>query len=130
MMAVITKLSNLSERAKHMISLGTIFFSEFLLIHPFINGNGRTARLLLNFVMKDYSVVPFSLYSSRESYIEVLEHRNDGNAPHLLAHYILKSICATLSKYTHLTNECEKPEFGSYCPDYLLEGVEITSLSI
>ena len=39
------------ERSKLQFLVGVLFFSEFLLIHPFADGNGRTARLLTNFIL-------------------------------------------------------------------------------
>jgi Fic family protein len=78
-----------------MLRLGTLFFSEFLLIHPFIDGNGRTARLLLNFLLKDVTVIPFSMYAeNREAYLRVLEDRNDQTQPPLaLGKYVLERAC-------------------------------------
>lgn len=62
------------DRLLYMLHVGTLPVSEFLLIHPFGNGNGRTARILLNAFLKSEVVVPFSLYvHSREQYIEALE---------------------------------------------------------
>lgn len=65
---------------KDRIILSTTFFSLFLLIHPFKNGNGRCARLLMNYILKDVSPTPLSLYkSNKNEYIECLEKRNPGN---------------------------------------------------
>lgn len=84
------------EKCEYMIRLGSFFFSEFLLIHPFINGNGRTARILLNALLKNTVVIPFSLYfKNRESYIEVLEKRNFAGPPSALAQHILLACCNT-----------------------------------
>ena len=43
----------------HMLLAG-FFFSEFLRIHPFVNGNGRAARLLANALLRGAAVVPFT----------------------------------------------------------------------
>jgi hypothetical protein len=70
------------------------FFSEFLLIHSFSDGNGRVARLLTNHILRGTVFVPFSIfYTSRELYLRVLEDRNDQSQPPLsLAYYML--LCA------------------------------------
>lgn len=84
------------DKTKSMILLGSLFFSEFLLIHPFSNGNGRTARLLLNYLLKDVTVVPFSLfYRNRQIYLDVLEDRSAqiNEPPNTLAFYTL--VCAS-----------------------------------
>jgi len=87
-----------------IIKLGTLFFSEFLLIHPFRDGNGRCARLLLNNLLKDHILIPFSLYyQNRELYINVLENRNVYfTPPNNLAYYILRCIKKTLNTAEYL----------------------------
>lgn len=40
--------------------LAVFFFSDFLKIHPFVNGNGRVARLLANALLRGVAVVPFT----------------------------------------------------------------------
>lgn len=100
---------DLKERTKKMFLLAAVFFADFLLIHPFSNGNGRTARLLLNFLLKDITVVPFSLYvgptltdKPRDIYIRALEERNDGTAPSLLASVILLSAYQAYSNLQYI----------------------------
>lgn len=59
----------------NMIKLAAILFSEFLMIHPFTNGNGRTARLLANFALRDFVRVPFTIDCSRSEYLSALTSR-------------------------------------------------------
>ncbi len=57
-----------------------IFFSEFLRIHPFRDGNGRCARILFNYMTHHLIACPISICDSlklRKQYIEVLEKRAD-----------------------------------------------------
>ena len=85
-------------RCTYMIRLGSFFFSEFLLIHPFSNGNGRTARILLQAFLRNFVLIPFSLYvSNRDEYIKVLERRNDLSPPSALARYVLLACNRTAS---------------------------------
>ena len=94
------------------VAVATVFFSEFLLAHPFNNGNGRVARLLLNYLLHRDVAVPFTLCghyaqtlalgkvsdsddeNERKLYLDVLEVRsNNKNAPpSMLAMYMLTSI--------------------------------------
>ena len=62
------------DRLKLHLRVSTLFFSEFLKIHPFGNGNGRTARLLVNRLMMHGAVVPISLYldRQRDTYLKLL----------------------------------------------------------
>lgn len=67
-----------------------LFFSEFLLIHPFRDGNGRTARLVTGHLMRAIVPVPMSLfYRDRETYIRVLEARNMGEEPQRLVDFFI-----------------------------------------
>lgn len=91
-------------RIEHMIKLGSLFFSEFLLIHPFANGNGRTARILLNAMLRYSVIIPFSLYvKSRDEYLSVLEKRNNRSSPSALATYILYAVNQTAAQINWLT---------------------------
>lgn len=92
------------DRCLYMIRLGSFFFSEFLLIHPFSNGNGRTARLLLNAFLKFDAVIPFSICNDkREDYINVLEQRNNLSPPSAIANYILLACNRTAAQVHWLT---------------------------
>ncbi|CAF1075942.1 unnamed protein product [Brachionus calyciflorus] len=65
------KYSEIHERIK----IGALFFTMFLDIHPFSNGNGRISRLLLSFILSNPCVVPIGLYyshRSREIYLNCL----------------------------------------------------------
>ena len=47
---------------RELMGVAGRFMGRFLWIHPFTNGNGRTARLLLSYVLCEKVVVPVSLY--------------------------------------------------------------------
>lgn len=93
---------------KQQLKLPLFFFSEFLLIHPFIDGNGRMARLLFNFLLKDFIIIPVSLYrKTRSHYINILESRNNCHAfPKQISKLmteVLECIMLTLSNYNYLS---------------------------
>ncbi len=56
---------------------------EFIKIHPFNNGNGRTGRLLMNLVCLIFGYKPLKLYhregDSRMIYIKALQTADSGN---------------------------------------------------
>lgn len=95
------------------LKLATMFFCEFLRIHPFINGNGRTARLIMQWMLRDVCFIPFSVNSPkhipfsfqklpfkiRHTYLEILQNAQmyGGNDYDVLATYIL-SACHYSSK--------------------------------
>ena len=55
--------STVKDSFETCLKLATIFFCEFLRIHPFINGNGRTVRLIMQWMLRDVCFIPFSIYS-------------------------------------------------------------------
>lgn len=64
----------------HPIEFAALVHKEFVFIHPFIDGNGRVARLLLNLVLlqEGYTIAIIPPVLRRE-YIDLLEkaHRDD-----------------------------------------------------
>jgi cell filamentation protein len=56
---------------------------EFIKIHPFNNGNGRTGRILMNVVALKFGYKPLELYyrqgESRQFYIGAMKEADNGN---------------------------------------------------
>jgi cell filamentation protein len=56
---------------------------EFIRIHPFNNGNGRTGRILMNIVALKFGYEPLELYhragQSRTVYIEAMKRADNGD---------------------------------------------------
>lgn len=56
---------------------------EFVKIHPFNNGNGRTGRILLNLVAMKLGFIPLELYKregeSRKVYIQSMQQADGGD---------------------------------------------------
>lgn len=80
-----------ASRVIFTIKLCTVFFSEFLLIHPFPNGNGRTARLLFSILLREIINMPISIYlpNGRQEYLKVLQARDNLSPPKQLLSYVL-----------------------------------------
>ncbi|CAG8581523.1 26030_t:CDS:2 [Dentiscutata erythropus] len=82
------------------IKYGACFFAYFLMIHPFINGNGRVARLLLSYLLSKFTVLPLSLYTgskTRDMYLQCLREAqyHDPFNPSALATFILECVYKT-----------------------------------
>ena len=64
----------------HPVKAAALAHKEFVFIHPFIDGNGRTARLLMNLILmqEQYNIAIIPPITRRE-YIDALEkaHIND-----------------------------------------------------
>jgi Fic family protein len=75
-------------KAKHPVEAAALAHKEFVFIHPFIDGNGRVARLLMNLslLQEGYSIaiVP---PAARSHYIDSLEkaHFDDRDFIHFVA---------------------------------------------
>jgi len=60
----------------HPVEYAALLHQKFVYIHPFIDGNGRTARLLLNFALTQHGYPPIYIKAdaqSRRAYNESLE---------------------------------------------------------
>lgn len=62
---------------------------EFIRIHPFNNGNGRTGRILMNLVALKFGYQPLELYhregNSRKIYIEAMQEADKANYTPLMS---------------------------------------------
>ncbi|CAI2174053.1 13050_t:CDS:2 [Funneliformis geosporum] len=82
------------------IKFGACFLSHFLYIHPFMNGNGSVARLLLSYLLSRFTVVPLSLYTgtrTRDIYLQCLRESRYHKSfmPNALATFILENVYTT-----------------------------------
>lgn len=91
-------------RILRIMTIAAIFFRLFLLIHPFPDVNGRTARVLLSILLVDVTPVPLSLYcdtidgrTPREYYYQVLLQYNEASFPVSLLQYVLMCAITQLS---------------------------------
>ena len=66
----------------HPVVIATLLHGEFVKIHPFIDGNGRTARLLLNFVLLLYGYPPIVIKKENR-----LEYYNALDRAHIAKDY-------------------------------------------
>ena len=71
---------NTNKKRLHPFELGILLHTKFVTIHPFINGNGRVGRTLLNFVLERNGYPTLILGSEdREGYLNAVREGNDEN---------------------------------------------------
>lgn len=99
------------EKDLHPLEKAVMLHSKFVNIHPFIDGNGRTSRLLMNLVLLKAGYLPVIIESERRfKYYEVLDiAATEGNYTpfiQLVADYELQE----LQRYLELIDEHKDSE--------------------
>lgn len=93
----------------HPVEFCALAHKEFVFIHPFIDGNGRVARLLMNLILLqegyNIAIIPFAI---RSDYIAALEkaHKDDRDFIALVSNSVLE----TLKDYIRLFERNEDPK--------------------
>lgn len=88
------------------IELAAIFHHRFVAIHPFAEGNGRTARLLMNAILMRHGY-PFIInisYRDRARYLRALSEADMGN-PSPFVNFIAVSVERSIDIYIHALEE-------------------------
>ena len=64
----------------HPFVLAVIFHHKFEKIHPFMDGNGRTGRMLMNYILMAHNYLPFVFYNkARLEYLQTLRRADSSN---------------------------------------------------
>jgi Fic family protein len=102
--AAISAATALPTRLQLLLRLSAFFFAEFLKVHPFANGNGRTARLLVSYILCRVCVVPISIFSTidRKTFLDVIMEAQWSDNPSALTTLVLLSARRTASMAEYL----------------------------
>ncbi|UBM57722.1 Fic family protein [Marinilongibacter aquaticus] len=90
----------------HPVILAAELHERLVSVHPFVDGNGRTARLLMNFVLlrQGYTLAILKGdLESRLAYYKALEHVQVHNNPEPFYHLVLDRLIASLKEHLSLT---------------------------
>ncbi|MFA6530613.1 MAG: Fic family protein [Candidatus Micrarchaeia archaeon] len=90
----------LNAKSGEAIETAAIIHQKFVDIHPFIDGNGRTARLLLNLYLMRNGYPPIILQQSeRKKYVRSIMEGQLGNNYAQFANFVAKAVERSLDIY-------------------------------
>ena len=79
-MNLLLKWYNKNKDKLHPLVLATIFHHKFEKIHPFMDGNGRTGRMLLNYILMNKNCPPIIIHkTTRKEYLEAMRKADKGD---------------------------------------------------
>lgn len=87
----------------HIVELAAVAHHKLVYIHPFFDGNGRTARLLMNLILmqKGYPLI-IILKNDRKKYYEVLSQADKGDYSKMVQ-FIAQNVERSLNIYLKVT---------------------------
>lgn len=87
------------QKKMHIVELAAVLQHKFVYIHPFFDGNGRTARLIMNVLLlqKGYPLA-IILKNDRKRYYRVLQGADKGNYKPLVE-FVAKAVERSLDIY-------------------------------
>jgi len=90
----------------HPVILAAEMHERLVSIHPFIDGNGRTARLVMNLILMRHGYPIANLkgdLTSRLEYYNTLEEVQVNNRPSEFYHFIVDAVEISLNRHLELT---------------------------
>lgn len=89
---------------KHIIEAIAEFHLRFEGIHPFIDGNGRTGRLILNLELIKAGLLPVNIkYTDRRKYYDCFDaYYSNGNSPEMLTELLASYEVEEMEKYIEM----------------------------
>ncbi len=89
----------------HPVVLSAEMHERLVTIHPFIDGNGRTSRLIMSLILLQYGFPLATIsgdYESRMSYYEALEKRQNQENNAAFVFYIADKVLGNIEKYLNI----------------------------
>lgn len=77
-MTLLLKWLNDNKDKLHLLVLAVVFHHKFEKIHPFMDGNGRTGRMIMNFILLKNNYPPTIIHKkTRKEYLEVMREADE-----------------------------------------------------
>ena len=84
---------------ENSVVLAALFHYKFIAIHPFDDGNGRLARILMNFILMRAGFPPIVIKTNeKEAYFRALRQADGGNVE-AFVQYVAEQLVASLELY-------------------------------
>jgi len=97
------------EKTGHPVTLAALAHHRLAAIHPFNDGNGRTARLVLNLILMRAGFPPaIILYAKRRQYYRFLELADAGK-PAALVNFVGRAVESSLNLYLEASIPVDSP---------------------
>lgn len=94
-----------AEKSTHPVILAALAHYNLVKIHPFVDGNGRTARLVMNLILMQNGYPPtVILRTDRQSYYRVLSLADDGKEKALI-NFVGKAVERSLTLYLNASKK-------------------------
>ncbi|MEI7510729.1 MAG: Fic family protein [Candidatus Peregrinibacteria bacterium] len=133
-----------NKKTIHIVELVALLHHKFVFIHPFFDGNGRTARLLMNlFLLQEGFPLVIILKNDRKKYYQVLQKADKGDYKPLtlfIAQAVERSLDIYLKtllpdhkkdekkKYYLLSEIAEKTKYSSKYLNLLIRGGKLEAI--
>ena len=89
-----------TQKKRHPIEKATLFHLEIEGIHPFIDGNGRTGRLILNLMLMQYGYSPINVkFADRRRYYDCFDSYYNDNAAAPMVEMLVEYLEEQLRQY-------------------------------
>ncbi len=107
---------------RHVIERASVFHLVFETIHPFIDGNGRVGRLLLNLELMKEGYPPINVkFTDRQRYYNCFNHyRENGNNPLKMIQLMEEYATAELKRYIEIAEQSDtlrSLQPGNFCEE-------------
>lgn len=100
----------LKTKGEHPVTLAAMAHYKLVTIHPFVDGNGRTARLLMNLILMQHGYPPAIIApKDRLKYIKSLEKAQMGGSLEDYLHLVHQAVQHSLKIYLKALEQ-ESPE--------------------
>ena len=81
-----------NKKVLHVLELAALTSIKFVSIHPFVDGNERVSRLIMNFILKKFGCPEINIYfKHRNNYLRAVREANDERYE-LLVDFLVKTL--------------------------------------